>query len=531
MINQNNALDLSKIFPVSAPQVSASQVTDLKSLKSDDRKSVSSFKEMLGGASEKVRDNTSRQKPSALNNTNNDIKDDNFKTFKSASTNKVVQSQQDVSDDSKEIRNYSDAKEKVTDFGEDKADDAKSNEVIQSLAGVLGIDASKLSKLFESLGIKAQDLADPSKSDEAIDKLSSMLGLDNDQKQTLTEITQLISKQLEALKDGETVQKPLTQNNEIKPAEVQKQAVAAVAETKNDAAADIKQLLNELKGVIQDFTVKLKDDPKKFYDDLAQSVKSAMEKITASVSKDTVSAVPENNTENQAQNGTSQEGSKDEISKPQNANAAETRAKEVKTDAPKETSVKETVTTADNNKEAVNNQPASAINQPQADLKANTVNKTEKAFPVTKNEIVNQVIEKAKVLTNGEKSEMVIDLKPESLGKLSLKVITERGIVTAQFVAESQQVKQVLESNMQLLKDSLEKQGLAVQNFSVSVGQQGSERRFGRNDGYSQESKPAGNKVNGLGNRTITTVEEVSSSAQRINPYDWTTSSKINLTA
>jgi flagellar hook-length control protein FliK len=256
-----------------------------------------------------------------------------------------------------------------------------------------------------------------------------------------------------------------------------------------------------------------------------------MEKITASVSKGDVSAASESNKENQAQNGTNQEGSKDEISQPQNANTAETKAKEVKADAPKETSVKETVAAADNNKDTVNNQPASAVNQPQTDLKANAVSKADKPLPVSKSEIINQVVEKAKVLTNGEKSEMVIDLKPDSLGKLSLKVITERGIVTAQFVAESQQVKQVLESNMQLLKDSLEKQGLAVQNFSVSVGQQNTERRFGRNDGYSQENKATGNnKVNGFGQGKITTVEEVSSSTQRINPYDWT-NSKINLTA
>lgn len=527
MINQNYALDLSKIFPVSAPQVSASQTTDLKAAKSDDRKSVSSFKEMLGSA-EKVRDNTSNEKPAGLRKDNNDIKDDTFKTFRSASTNKVVRSEQSVSDDSKEIRNYSDAKEKLTASRDEKTDDTQSNEVIQSLAGVLGVDASKLEKIFESLGINAQDLADSTKSGEALEKLSSVLGLDNDQKEALTQITQLISKQLEALKSSESAEKSLTQNKESKPAEVQKQATATITETKVETS-DIKQLINELKGVIQEFSAKLKDDPKKFYDDLSQSVKAVMEKLSASVSTDTVSTVSEGSTENQPQNGTKQD-SNEEISKAQNANQAETKVKDAKADTVKETSVKETVGTADNNKDTVNNQPAATINQPQADLKSNNVSKADKTLPVSKNEIVNQVIEKAKVLTNGEKSEMIIDLKPDSLGKLSLKVITERGIVTAQFVAESQQVKQVLESNMQLLKDSLEKQGLAVQNFSVSVGQQNSERNFGRNEGYSQENKSTGNKVSGLGQGRITTVEEVSSSTQRINPYDWT-NSKINLTA
>lgn len=526
MINQNNALDISKIFPVSAPQVSALHTADLKAAKLDDRKSASSFKEMLGSA-EKIRNNTSDDKPAGIRKDNNDIKDDTFKTFRSASTNKVIRSENTVSDDSKGIRNYSDAKERLAASGDEKTANDQSNEVIQSLAGVLGVDASKLEKIFESLGINAQDLADKTKSGEALDKLSSMLGLDNDQKEALTQITQLISKQLEASKSSESVEESLTQNKESKPAEVQKQATTTVTETKAETT-DIKQLMNELKGVIQEFTAKLKDDPKKFYDDLQQSVKAVMEKLSASVSTETVSAVSEDSTQNQPQNGTKQD-SNEEISKAQSSNQAEAKVKDTKTDTAKETSVKENLGTADNNKNTVNN-PSVANNQTQADLKTNTVSKADKTITVSKNEIVNQVIEKAKVLTNGEKSEMIIDLKPDSLGKLSLKVITERGIVTAQFIAESQQVKQVLESNMQLLKDSLEKQGLAVQNFSVSVGQQNSEHNFRRNDGYSQENKTSANKVSGLGQGRITTVEEVSNSTQRINPYDWTTS-KINLTA
>jgi len=91
-----------------------------------------------------------------------------------------------------------------------------------------------------------------------------------------------------------------------------------------------------------------------------------------------------------------------------------------------------------------------------------------------RNEIVFQIVEKAKVVLDGKKSEMVMDLKPDNLGKLSLKVVTENGIVMAKFVAESQQVKQVIETNMQLLRDSLEKQGMHIQGFSVSVRQESS---------------------------------------------------------
>jgi flagellar hook-length control protein FliK len=94
--------------------------------------------------------------------------------------------------------------------------------------------------------------------------------------------------------------------------------------------------------------------------------------------------------------------------------------------------------------------------------------------PVTMAEkIISQVVSKAKVIVDGQKSEMVINLKPDSLGKLSMKVMTENKLVTAEIIAENYQVKQVIESGMQQLKQSLEEQGMFIQDLSVSVRQDG----------------------------------------------------------
>ncbi|MGE5613917.1 MAG: flagellar hook-length control protein FliK [Bacillota bacterium] len=87
-------------------------------------------------------------------------------------------------------------------------------------------------------------------------------------------------------------------------------------------------------------------------------------------------------------------------------------------------------------------------------------------------DIINQVIEKVKVVLTPEKSEIEMELKPDSLGRVSLKVSAENGLIVARFVADNQQVKQVLEANMQLLKNSLERQGINVQGLSVSVRQE-----------------------------------------------------------
>jgi len=113
----------------------------------------------------------------------------------------------------------------------------------------------------------------------------------------------------------------------------------------------------------------------------------------------------------------------------------------------------------------------------------------------TRDEIIKQFIDKASVSITEDKTEMVLNLKPDHLGKISLKVATENGIVTAQMVAENQQVKEIIETNLNVLKDALEKQGITVQQFSVSVGQDSWKRAFDKDE--SKKSQNSNNKKQG----------------------------------
>ena len=79
---------------------------------------------------------------------------------------------------------------------------------------------------------------------------------------------------------------------------------------------------------------------------------------------------------------------------------------------------------------------------------------------------------------------------------------------------------------MQLLKDSLEKQGLSVQGFSVSVGQQsnGNSRKSQlKKDGTSE------GRIEGV-NAGVTVARVVSDKVDRVNPYN-ISENRINLTA
>lgn len=91
--------------------------------------------------------------------------------------------------------------------------------------------------------------------------------------------------------------------------------------------------------------------------------------------------------------------------------------------------------------------------------------------------VTNQVMMKVKLMAGENRQEMEMHLKPESLGKLSLKIIHERGEILARITTENEQVREILENNMQLLKDALEKNGFSVQSLSVSVGNEHNESR------------------------------------------------------
>lgn len=108
-----------------------------------------------------------------------------------------------------------------------------------------------------------------------------------------------------------------------------------------------------------------------------------------------------------------------------------------------------------------------------SDVKLNNITDTimSKATDIQEQiDVIKQVAEHVDINLVEDKSEMIIKLKPDHLGKVTVEIAVENGNIVAKFLAESQKVKEILESNMQDLKDHLAKQGMVVQDLSVSVG-------------------------------------------------------------
>jgi flagellar hook-length control protein FliK len=101
---------------------------------------------------------------------------------------------------------------------------------------------------------------------------------------------------------------------------------------------------------------------------------------------------------------------------------------------------------------------------------------------VSPSQVFRQIVQKAQIMVGSGLAEMKLELKPENLGKLHLKLEMQGGVLTAKFMAESQQVRELIESNLSQLRQSLADQGLSFGKIEVSVGSGGGEGGFARNE-------------------------------------------------
>lgn len=86
-------------------------------------------------------------------------------------------------------------------------------------------------------------------------------------------------------------------------------------------------------------------------------------------------------------------------------------------------------------------------------------------------EVAKQIVEQARLLRMPEQTEMVIRLKPEHLGELTLKVsVAASGAVNAAFHTDNTSVRAIIETSMIQLKHELQAQGLKVDNVGVYAG-------------------------------------------------------------
>jgi hypothetical protein len=81
-----------------------------------------------------------------------------------------------------------------------------------------------------------------------------------------------------------------------------------------------------------------------------------------------------------------------------------------------------------------------------------------------------RMVQQISTLVDGERSEVRIQLKPDHLGDLSIKLSVERGVMVAEFVVENETVREILNSNLPQLHTALQEQGANVAEMTVNIG-------------------------------------------------------------
>lgn len=133
---------------------------------------------------------------------------------------------------------------------------------------------------------------------------------------------------------------------------------------------------------------------------------------------------------------------------------------------------------------------------------------------VTAKDVLDQIVTGMKVQVSEGKSNIVLQLNPENLGKIALSLSHEKGVITGQFVAESEAVKKVIESNLNQLKTQLQNQGIQVNDLKIVVGDSAAffageqEKGNGKESQESKRSRRISNISNISSNFADTILEE-----------------------
>lgn len=108
-------------------------------------------------------------------------------------------------------------------------------------------------------------------------------------------------------------------------------------------------------------------------------------------------------------------------------------------------------------------------------------------------QIVRQVVEQIQMQTRQGVTSMEMQLYPEHLGKVYVQIVSRDGSITAQITAESEAAKNALETQLTLLKENLNNQGVKIENVEVTIASHAFEQNM-QGEGNGGQNTGRGNK-------------------------------------
>ncbi len=109
---------------------------------------------------------------------------------------------------------------------------------------------------------------------------------------------------------------------------------------------------------------------------------------------------------------------------------------------------------------------------------------------ISKEDVIAQIHTKLQTMNATTNAKLTMVLNPESLGKVAIQLINTKTGLTAEMQVASQAVKDILDSNLSNLKDTLTAQGIQVNDVSVKVSQSENNAEMD----YTEQENNSGNK-------------------------------------
>lgn len=115
------------------------------------------------------------------------------------------------------------------------------------------------------------------------------------------------------------------------------------------------------------------------------------------------------------------------------------------------------------------------------------------------NDILNQIGSKFEQLKDGSSTKITMTLRPNDLGRVTIELLSTANGITTNIIAQNSQVKELLDKNIDILKQQLAQQGVNVQNVQVKTVEQNSQANL--NNSYNDRNSEQGQNQNNSNSR------------------------------
>ena len=448
------------------------------------KQSENKFESYLNGSSSNKEKNKISSKNDKYNNvskTNNDKNYSDKKIVKKADseTDKAVnakeQKKESITDD--KVKTEDSKKTQISEETENIISE-KEIELQEEIAKILGIDVDEVKNVLEQLGVNVFELENPENLLSFLQEVfqaevpSDLLAIDGI-KDTMVQIKQMVE---EKTTDFENLLNDLDLDFEtlrqIKD-NINESETPVLKEDGSDIASDNEEVSSMEQNAVKQGAVK--DSDVSFKEKKETNALDYSE--TDNIQTETAAAVESSENTSMKNDFTGQNSFQNNMNFENNGSN-------------------------NNNTNGLNAVTFENINKALSQVAA----KTQTMRNVNTADVINQIIDKFKVgIVKENVSEIRVTLKPDYLGDVALKIVSENGIVSAQFTAENQRVKEIIESNFNNLKNMLDEQGVQVSALSVSVGGEDSENERRK---FEFEQSKSSKRINNIINNSSDEEEE-----------------------